>query len=385
MARVLGAWALVATAAGGAAAQTAPPAASPPTGTTPAAAEEEPWPDRVAAGTGGFFRPGILLQGWFVTDVSDEQDVDADVTEMFRVRRAELSARGEIVPGWVAYALMIDAAKVLEFGSATIDVENQDPPPTDPENPEQVTVRQPVSAVSVFQDYFTTFLTPYVDISLGQFKIPVSWEAYNSTSRLLLPERALVVRRLGDRRDLGLRLAKKFGWFGFSAGVFNGAGLNTFETNDQKDLALRLEFYPVEGLTLAAVAYDSVGERDSAGTKDRWEGDVRYENGPFLFQGEYIFGRDVGSDGTAISSNGFYAALAWTFIDALQPIVRASYWDPNLDENGTGNTDELWQVDAGLNWYIRGNEAKLQLAYSRLQWDDNTPGNEVILAAQVSY
>jgi len=349
---------------------------------TPEAAAEEPsWPDRIAVGTNGFFRPGILLQGWFVTDVSDEQNVDSDVTDLFRVRRAELTVRGEIVPDRVAYAVMIDPAKVLEFRDATIDVE-----PADPDNPgETVTVRQPASAVSAFQDFYLTFLTPYVDISIGQFKIPVSWEGFNSSARLLFPERARISRRWGDLRDLGLRLAKRFGWFGFSAGVFNGGGLNTFEMNDQKALALRLEFYPMDGLTLAAVAYDSVGERDTEGTQDRWEGDVRYEGGPFLVQAEYIAARDVGAAGAATYAHGFYAALGWTFAEALQPVVRVGWYDPDIDRNGTGADDEFWQIDAGLNWFIARNEAKLQLSYSRFQYDDRTPLNEVILAAQVSY
>jgi hypothetical protein len=356
-------------------------AGAPPPGQTATAEVSPPEPPRqleVGGGT-GFFRPGILLQGWYVADFAGTSSSEID--NMFRIRRAELIAQGEIIPDWVSYKLMIDPAKVLEFGSANIDVT-----PADPDNPdEQVAVRQPVSPVSMFQDYFITLLTPYVDVSLGQFKIPVSWEAYNSTARLLFPERATVSRQFGDRRDIGLRLAKKFDYFGYSLGIFNGSGLNNFDTNNSKDLAARLEAYPVEGLTIAGVAYLSVGDRSQAGTRDRYEGDLRFERWGFLFQSEYIYARDVDSSGTSSSGQGFYAALAYTFIDVLQPIVRVGYFDPNVDEDGTGNNDELWQIDAGLNWYILKHDMKLQVSYSRFQYDQRAANNQVIVAAQVAY
>ena len=331
----------------------------------------------------GFFRPGLLLQGWYSAEFLGTAADEIDNT--FRIRRAELSAQGEIVPGWVRYKLMIDPAKVLEFGSATLVVDNQDPAPTDPDNPEQVTVRQPVSAVSMFQDFFVTFLVPYVEISIGQFKIPVSWEGFGSSSRLLFPERAAVSRRFGDRRDLGLMLAKKFEWFGYTLGLYNGAGQNNFDTNNTKDLALRLEGYPFEGLTIAGVAYLAVGDRGQAGTKDRYEGDLRFDYAGFLFQGEYIYAHDVNASGADVHGHGFYAAVAYTIADLLQPCARVGYLDPDLDHEGTGTTDELWQIDAGLNWFLHRHEAKLQLSYSRLQYDERTPGNQLILSAQASY
>ena len=342
--------------------------------------EEAPPPDRLSIGTEGFFRPGMLLQGWFLFDHADA------TTSTFRIRRAELSVKGEIVPHRLAYQLMIDPAKVLEFGSATLDVENQDPPPSDPDAPESVTVRQPVSAVAVFQDVYLTLLTDYVEVSLGQFKIPVSWEGYGSSKSLLFPERATVSRTFGDRRDIGLRLSKQFARFGYSAGVFNGAGLNNLDTNNDKDVALRLEAYPIDGLVVAGVIYASIGDRDS-NVRDRYEGDVRFERGPLLVQAEYIRAHDSNAGGDEVDAHGFYAAVAWTLWGVLQPCARFGALDPDVDQDldGTGTSDELWQLDLGLNYYFRQQEAKAQLAYSRFQFGDRTPTDEVILAAQLSF
>jgi len=297
--------------------------------------------------------------------------------------------KGEIAPRVAGYAFMFDLAKVLEFKDTVATVANQDPPPSDPMRPETVTTKQPVSPVSALQDIYATFMTAYADVSLGQFKIPVSWEGYNSSSRLLFAERALASREFGDKRDLGLRLAKTWTHAGYQLGLYNGATLNNLDTNNAKDASLRIEVFPVPGLMVGAMAYGTVGDRARPATKDRLEGDLRYERGPFLFQGEFIRAHDVTSGGADVSAHGFYAALAWTFIEMIQPCVRLGYLDPdagkNLDPAADKGKDEAWHIDGGLNVYLRKHEAKLQLHYARIQYDDRTAANQGILAAQVSY
>jgi len=210
-------------------------------------ATKEPGPAKIAVGKAGqgFFQPGILAQGWFVL----EHGNGVTGLSTFRLRRAELIAKGEILPKRVGYQIMVDPAKVREFGTTTVAG-----PPDAMGNPTTVTIRQPITAVSPLQDFYITFLTPYLDVSLGQFKIPVSWEGYNSSGRIIMPERASVSVLYGDRRDTGLRLWKTFPKWGYSAGIFNGPGLNNLDNNNQKDVALRLEAYPIKGLTIAGVS-----------------------------------------------------------------------------------------------------------------------------------
>jgi len=334
----------------------------------PAAAPTDAPPKRLAVGKEGLFQPGLLMQGWFLVNHA------GDTSSTFRLRRAEISAKGEIVPKKVGYAVMFDPAKVREFNTVTVTGPMGD-----------VTIRQPTTAVSVLQDFYITYLSSYADVSLGQFKIPVSWEGYNSSSKLLFPERALISSKFGDARDLGVRITKTFKRWGYSAGIFNGEGLNRLDTNNQKDVALRLEVYPVEGLTLAAVTYDSLGERDLAGTKDRWEADVRYERGPLLVQAELIRGRDVPATGDAIQGQGVYVAGGYTLPGAvlggsLQPVARIGYLDTNVD----ADDDQVLHYDVGVNYYLRAHEMKLQASYSRQQFEDDA-ANQFILAAQVAY
>jgi hypothetical protein len=341
----------------------------------PAPAPAEAPPKKLTVGTAGVFQPGALLQGWFLLDHADA------TTSTFRLRRAEISAKGEILPGQVSYQIMMDLAKVLEFQSSTVAVSPSDPAQT-------VSVKQPVSPTSALQDVYITYTHKYVEASVGQFKIPVSWEGYNSSSKLLFPERSLVARAFGDKRDLGIRLTKTFAKFMYSAGIFNGTGLNNLDTNNGKDVGLRLEYYPVKGLTLAGVTYDSIGNRSDAGAKDRFEGDVRYERDGLLLQSEFIRARDRGK--TAVTTaQGFYGAVAYTLPNKLQPMLRVGYFDPdvktNVDPATAAGSDEVTQIDVGVNYLARSNEMKIQAVYSRFQFDQKTANNEVILAAQVAY
>ncbi len=361
----------------------APVEMPPPKEDKPAKPADPPGPTKLSVGKAGQGRlqPGILAQGWFLLD----RNGGKTTTSTFRLRRAEISAKGEILPKRVGFQVMFDPAKVREPVNTTLTDSGGD----------TVVVKTPAASLAVLQDFYITFLHENIDVSVGQFKIPVSWEGYNSSSKIILPERALISSLFGDKRDLGVRLAKTFKKWGYSAGLFNGQGANNLDTNIQKDVALRLEAYPVEGLTLAGVTYDSIGVRDKAGTKDRWEADVRYDHGPYLVQAEYLRARDVAKDGAdAVTAQGFYAAVGYTFKDKrlcgdLQPVLRVGYVDPDTSQNldpAMGGNDELWHYDIGVNYYLKSHEMKLQGSYQRQQFQSKTPNvNEIILAAQVSY
>mgnify|MGYP000476348943 CR=1 FL=1 len=325
------------------------------------------------------------------------------------IRRAEISLSGEMIPKFLKYKVMFDPSRVRDTLTTATAVNAAGA---------NVTVSTPASALSTLQDFYLTFQSEYADVSIGQFKIPVSWEGFNSSAKILMPERAFSSTQLGDKRDLGVRIEKTFPQFGYVAGIFNGNALNNFDNNPQKDLTLRLEAYPVKGLTVAGVVYDSVGYRNRAGTRDRWEGDVRYDDGELLIQAEYIRARDVrttdpqpGADGKSCtdatagtcSSHGGYLALAYTikglgdgeWTGNLQPVARVGYWDNDLEHSATDaalkNQVERLDLEVGANWYFRNHEAKLQLSYDRQQYNNpdgattRQPVNEVIARCKLIF
>jgi len=224
---------------------------------------------------GGDWKPGGLLQIWLLG--SQQDMVPAGKTNLtgdedtlnFRIRRAEIRVKGDIVPKRVAFSIMIDPARALEVSNRSVPVRDG--------GGGTVTVAQPPEGgvLTILQDVAITFPTDYVDVSVGQFKIPLSLEGYNSSSKILFPERAPVARNLGDRRDIGLKFEKKIGeYFGYYAGIFNGSGQNQLDADTEKDAALRLEVYPFEGATIAGVGYTTVGKRERS-SRDRVEADLR--------------------------------------------------------------------------------------------------------------
>jgi hypothetical protein len=330
-------------------------------------------PAKLAIGkdANGFFQPSSLLQFWlFGADEDDEE------TLTFRVRRAEIRIKGEIVPKTIGYQIMIDPARALELTSTDVEVEGG--------GGGTVSVRQPPNdgPVTILQDYFITFMTDYADLSLGQFKIPVSLEGFGSSSKILFPERALVSRAYGDRRDLGLRVEKKLGdYFGYTLGFFNGTGQNRLDNDIAKDGSLRLEAYPVEGLTIAGVGYTTIGKRETSG-RDRLEVDARYDAHDIYVIGEYIHAWDTAERSAYVEGHGAYLGAGYTFFGQLQPIARIGFLERDLDEEG----DRVRHYELGAAWLFQKLEAKVTLAFAHFVPAPSQPKRtEGTLAAQASF
>lgn len=332
-----------------------------------AAAPEKASPKELAVGSAGLFKPGLLLQGWWVGNRAEDQ-----LSNTFRVRRAEVSLKGEVLPGKLGYGVMIDPAKVLE--SETVEVPVYDATGAHVGFAE---VEQPGDKLSVFQDFYITYQSSWGDVSLGQFKIPVSWEGFNSSSKLLMPERSLAAKAFGDKRDIGVKVAKSFDRFGYVAGVFNGETLNHLDVDNDKDLAMRLEAYPVKGVTVGVVGYGTVGTRAHA--TDRAEADLRVELGPAVLQGEFIRGWST-EDGATAAGQGWYGAAGWSF-GSLQPVVRVGQLDEDLAAEG----DEKLAIEGGANWYFSKHEAKAQLAVSHFLNADGSAEDALVAATQIAF
>ncbi|HET9931873.1 MAG TPA: porin [Polyangiaceae bacterium] len=371
----------------------AAPAASPTPAapTPPAEAKPAPvGPEKLAIGKAlqGYFQPSLLLQFWGFYSHNPNITTGDKNASTFRVRRAEVRVKGDIIPNLLSYNLMFDPAKAFAYGSKNLPVTGQVPAP---DTAGQVAAQQPsYTDPAILQDYFITLKSDYADVSLGQFKIPVSYEGFNGASKIIFPERALVARQYGDRRELGVKVEKKLGdYFFYSLGIFNGSGVNTTDNDNEKDVALRLEAYPIKGLTVAGVGYRTFGERDG-GYRDRLEADVRYEGYDVLVLGEYIHAWD-GPKGKEIEGHGAYGTLGYTFLKSIQPVARFGFLNPNKDLFG----DRVRHYEGGINYYLQALEARATLAVSAFELQDKKAANgtlspqktrwEAILAFQAGF
>jgi hypothetical protein len=185
-------------------------------------------------------------------------------------------------------------------------------------------------------------------------------------------------------------------------GLYNGAGQNNIDGNDQKDIALRVEAYPIKDVTLAVVGYTSLGDRDLPGTKDRIEGDIKVEKSNFLLQAEAIRAWDVTGTAAAhtkIEGQGFYVLAGYTFFDALQPVVRIGSIDPEVgkdegplkavagDSKSLAPNDEITAYEVAVNYYLKKHDAKVQLSGSFFDPEQRESKTtfDLILATQIAF
>lgn len=170
------------------AADPAPPAeALPPAPPAPPAVRAEgeapppPAPQKLAVGDEGTLQLGMLVQAWTVFQQQNLPKTGDDKQFFFRVRRAEIKLNANLVPDLVTATVMIDPARALDDTQtvAVTDAAGAETPYTVPK-----------TKTSILQDAYITFQSSVADVSVGQFKIPISWEGYNSASKIILPERA---------------------------------------------------------------------------------------------------------------------------------------------------------------------------------------------------
>jgi len=157
-------------------------------------------------------------------------------------------------------------------------------------------------------------------------------------------------------------------------------------------VALRIEVYPIKELTVAAVGYMAIGERDLPGTKDRLEGDLKLDISNVLVQAEYIYGWDKGAT-TRVRGQGIYVLAGYTLFDKLQPIVRFGSLDPEIgaDADAPGSkvdpNDETNTYELGVNYYFKQHDCKLQLAGGFFDPEavDSKTRFDLTLAAQIAF
>jgi hypothetical protein len=323
--------------------------------------------------TGGKLKLGTTLQAWYeVTERGNE-----DWSNGFRLRRTEIKLYGDLVPNRIAFKLMVDPARVLDPETRTIDVDYPDD--TNPGG--SVDVAQS-DRTSIVQDVEITYRTPFADVSVGQFKTPISLESQRGSNNLLLAERSDVSLRYGEKRELALKVEKRFEYFYYMAGVYNGGGQNRPDNDEDKDLALRLEVTPIKQLMIGGVGYASVGKRESANTRDRVEGDLQISVGDFLFTGEYIHAWDGPDGDDRKEGHGFAGAAAYT-LGSVQPVARLSFVDTDLDANPQA-TDESYNAEVGVNYLVEKRNFMLTGVVGERFLDNETNALHVLLAAQLT-
>ena len=310
-------------------------------------------PQAVESGFGKIKFSGLFQAGYLAADQG--------TNDTFRIRRAEIKFAGTILPE-VKWTVMFDLAKGFSLRTIAANIDGT-----------------PVIASAIanqssriFQEGFVTFSHfKRANINVGQFKIPLSQEGLQSSSALDTIERALFMSDrlrgggMGDTRDLGIMafgpLNKQLD---YQFGVFNGVGevQNDLDQNEQKAFVGRMVFKPsaIKGLQIGGSGAFGSGPRSDANRRDRLGGELVYDWGKLRIKGEFM----TGVDGD-VHRQGHYAHFGYRFHRKFEGIFRYDVFDPDVRKETTAASETERDYIAGLNYYIRNNNFKLQFNYIR--------------------
>ncbi len=281
-----------------------------------------------------------------------------------RIRRAELKVSGKVAPH-VTWAVMIDPAKALSLRQSSTSVGGQ-----------QVVIDESVNQSSrTLQDALVTIgLDKGFSVDVGQYKLPFAYEGPNPTSQVITVERPQFASdrarggSLGDVRDIGVTLRGSV-WphSKLAVGLFDGTGeaQNATDANDQKvfvaNLAAPIPF--LSGLTLGMSGVYGGSPNSEHARRDRIGALAEFLRPSFTARAEYI--RGVDGD---VHREGYYEVLAYKLNKTFELVQRVDYFDPDVRRAGTLTDEGATDVLAGLNYYIAGHNAELQLNAVNRSW-----------------
>ena len=259
------------------------------------------------------------------------------------IRRARLSLQGDVTPYW-SYQFQVDFAGGARLLDAVADFKPVD----------------------------------YLNVSVGQTKIPLSFESQMSDNKTEANDRSQVVEALVARgkdvngnhngRDLGIMLYGAFlkindkNVLDYRIGIFNGEGINVNDSNDAKSSAGRLIAHVMKGLDVGASYYSgwdrfstTKGEPTTNQERSRYGFDLNYDYKKFYFRGEYLQGKDG-----AISREGWYLQSGYFIAkNKVQLLAKYDVYDPNMSKTGDMSTRYV----VGATWFFN-NWSKLALNYN---------------------
>jgi len=224
-------------------------------------------------------------------------------------------------------------------------------------------------------------LSPYANLSFGQFKVPFSIENLISGSELDTINRSNTVNKLCPARDIGTQgrdigatINGKYSILEYTLGVFNGSGKNKKDTNDQLDIAGRLALTPFRSLSIGLSHYDGRYNPDPGlliEKNNRTGFDIIFLPGRFSLKGEYIVASYEQVDRYGWYLQGGYYLIPKT----LEAIVKHDYYDGDR----AAPEDQIVVTTLGINYFF-SRKTKIQVNYERRRGGSLESVDDVILA-----
>lgn len=352
-ARLAAALALVGAAAAPAWAQQPP--SSPPQTTAPAPPAQPPAPAPQPPGA----LPPVQFKVLFDIDYVSQEPLAQPPNLGFGLRRARLFAQLN-GPAGLGFRLHFDPTALTN-------------------GPQSVAPFRSVPLVEAYIDYA---LPANLLVRVGQQRVPYVLNAITGGPAMPVPEYNQFVRytvqRVSAFRDIGVTLNGRTGALEYSAGVFNGAGINTITDNDStRDYAARASYAVVPGVQVGASGWK--GHTGNLFVRGPGAAPVKvfYDNADFrrggvdvhVARGALDVAAEVGRERlaynakalnplpgkTALERGGYNVTGALRLgafapaLRRLEAVARYDWWDPNR----AVARDAVTEYVAGLNFYLQ--------------------------------
>ncbi|MBW3637246.1 MAG: OprO/OprP family phosphate-selective porin, partial [Armatimonadetes bacterium] len=323
----------------------------------------------------------------------DVQNGGTRGTDTFRLRRGQIRLTAPAITPRVSATIMFDPTRTAATRNSTGG--------TSATRLRQNVLQDMILSYQLSQNANSSH---FVDV--GQFKIPIGYESLVSSGALQNVERALVFTQrdpftdsgYGDVRDTGIQLRGRAGQFDYRVGVFNGFGdrQNGLALSDAKAILARLAFKPqnIEGLEIGVSGgKGKTGTDQTLGTganlvsnprvdRDLFNAFATYKKDRLTLIGEYLKGdsQDIfttATSGTPAVSlttaqtrdiSGYYAHIGYLLRPKLEATLRYDQFksgDISSPSNTAAQNSRLGDstvrdITLGLNYYLKGNNAKIQ-------------------------
>ena len=224
----------------------------------------------------------------------------------------------------------------------------------------------------------------YLQLQVGQFKIPFSLENKLSPLDLELIDNAQIISALAgykdvtgianyaNGREIGAMVTgnlvytivgnEKIALVSYGLGLFGGNGINVKTDNLAKDVSARIEFCPfIRNMTLSASGYWGNYEMlytnsptGMNGTRDRYALGLQYVDNHWMIRAEYLKGKTSfvsydESDGMFtpynVETQGCYLTTRYWFFfnnrqsgsfrQKISPMIRVEYYEKNMTDNAS--------------------------------------------------
>lgn len=193
-----------------------------------------------------------------------------------------------------------------------------------------------IQSPAILEAALTYKFNDYLAVTTGRQRIPFNTEILIYEANTDFVNRANFVSYLAPQRDLGVLLHGNFGKSGFSysAGAFNGDGVQNGNSDDNLLYSGRLKYLwepdSHKMIELAgAGAYNKTRLAASEKEETMFDMSARFKYGRFMLSGEYLFVKAKQTGGLPeLQSEGYHASAGYMAHEKLYIMLRYENYDP---------------------------------------------------------